>query len=161
MAINKVFKGKKANDISPISALTWAVALHPESEIVLADNGRQTMIGVRRNGETNFYVECGEDEIEYVLSSMPHKRPIVNFKVAKGRKSMYLGDTRKVVVTRLHPGSVLRLYWRIPHPDAPGGYMDVMWCDVGRDGNMGPLEELSFVLERNNIAYSDVIREDL
>jgi len=162
MNINKRFDEKKSSDISPLTALNWALAVHKDAQIVLADNGRQTMIGAKYDGETHFFVECAEDEIELTLNQLDKRPGIVNYKVAKGHKSASLDTTRKVVVTKLNPSSnILRLYWRISNPMAPGGQMDIFWCDAGRDGNMGALEELSLLLERNKIPYSDVIRKDL
>ena len=159
MNINKVYKQKKSSDVSPITRLNWAMGLHRDAEIVLADNGRQTMIGAKYDGETHFFVECDESEIEGIIKSLDKRPGIINYKTPPGRKSVNM-DTRKVVVTRLNPGSVLRLYWRIPSPNAPGGYMDIFWTDAGRDGGMGPEEELFNLLVQNHIHQEDIIRKD-
>lgn len=164
MNINKTFRSKSADNFSPVTRLHWAIGLHRDAKIVTADSGGMTWIGVKfPDGHTDFYVECTKDEIGPVIQGarklQGKKIDLLNFKSAKNALSL---ETIKVVVTKLNPESnVLRLYWRIPYPDAPGGYVDWFWTDVGRDGGIGPLSELWELLLRNKIRMSDVIRKDL
>jgi len=154
--INKTFREKKSSNVSPVTRLNWAMGLHRDAQIVLADNGRYTMIGAKYDDETHFIVECDESEIEGILKSLDRRPVIVNYKVPAGKKSVNM-DTRKVVVTQLHPGSVLRLYWRIP--TALSETTDIFWTDCGRS-TQGPEEELFNLLAQNKIDPKDVIRKD-